>query len=128
MPIAAFFAVGIGAFIGALMRWGFAILWNAAVPALPLGTLAANLLGGFIIGVALGTFETHHTLPLELRLFITTGFCGGLTTFSTFSAEAVLAFNRQQYGWFVAIIAAHVLGSLLMTFAGFALLRVLVKA
>ena len=100
MPIAAFFAVGIGAFLGALMRWGFGILWNATVPQLPLGTLAANLVGGFIIGVALASFEAFQATPLELRLFITTGFCGGLTTFSTFSAEAVIALNRQQFGWF----------------------------
>lgn len=127
MPIAAFFAVGIGAFLGALMRWGFAILWNAAIPTLPLGTLAANLLGGFVIGAALASFEAFQTLPIELRLFITTGFCGGLTTFSTFSAEAVLAFNRQNYGSFAAILVTHVLGSLLMTFAGMALVRYLVK-
>ena len=127
MPIAAFFAVGIGAFLGALMRWGFGILWNAAIPALPLGTLAANLLGGFVIGAALAAFDALQTLPMELRLFITTGFCGGLTTFSTFSAEAVLAFNRQNYGSFAAILVTHVLGSLLMTFAGMALVRYLVK-
>ena len=127
MPIAAFFAVGIGAFLGALMRWGFGILWNATVPQLPLGTLAANLVGGFIIGAALASFEAFQSTPLELRLFITTGFCGGLTTFSTFSAEAVIALNRQQFGWFFAIIATHVVGSLMMTFAGMMLVRQFVK-
>jgi len=128
MPIAAFFAVGIGAFLGALMRWGFAILWNATIPALPLGTLAANLLGGFIIGAAWASFEAFQNLPPEFRLFVTTGFCGGLTTFSTFSAEAVLALDRQHYGSFAAIVVTHVVGSLAMTIAGIALVRHLVKA
>ena len=128
MPIAAFFAVGIGAFLGALMRWGFGILWNATVPQLPLGTLAANLVGGLIIGMALASFEAFQSAPLELRLFITTGFCGGLTTFSTFSAEAVIALNRQQFGWFAAIVATHVIGSLMMTFAGMAIVRYFVRA
>jgi fluoride exporter len=128
MPLVSFFAVGIGAFFGALLRWGFGILWNTVIPNLPLGTLAANLVGGFIIGGALGAFEQFQDLPPELRLFITTGFCGGLTTFSSFSAEAVVLFTRQQYGWFTMIIASHVVGSLMMTFAGMALVRYLVKA
>ena len=128
MPLASFFAVGIGAFFGALLRWGFGILWNTVIPNLPLGTLAANLVGGFIIGAALGAFEQFQDLPPELRLFITTGFCGGLTTFSSFSAEAVVLFTRQQYGWFTTIIAAHVVGSLAMTFAGMALMRYLIRA
>ncbi len=128
MPLLSFFAVGIGAFFGALMRWGFGILWNTVIPNLPLGTLAANLVGGFIIGAALGAFEQFQDFPPELRLFITTGFCGGLTTFSSFSAEAVVLFTRQQYGWFAAIITTHVVGSLLMTFAGMTLMRALVKA
>jgi len=127
MPLLSFFAVGIGAFFGALLRWGFGTLWNSVIPNLPLGTLAANLVGGFIIGGALGAFEQFEDLPIELRLLITTGFCGGLTTFSSFSAEAVVIFTRQQYGWFAAIISAHVVGSLLMTFAGMSLVRFLVK-
>ena len=128
MPLLSFFAVGIGAFLGALLRWGFGLLWNAVIPNLPLGTLAANLVGGFVIGGALGAFEQFQDLPIELRLFITTGFCGGLTTFSSFSAEAVVLFTRQQYGWFAGIIVVHVVGSLLMTFAGMAFVRFLVKA
>jgi CrcB protein len=128
MPLASFFAVGIGAFFGALLRWGFGILWNTVIPNLPLGTLAANLVGGFLIGAALGAFDQFQDLPPELRLFITTGFCGGLTTFSSFSAEAVVLFTRQQYGWFATIVAAHVVGSLMMTFAGMAAMRFLIKA
>jgi CrcB protein len=121
------FAVGIGAFAGALLRWMFGILLNPLLPALPLGTLAANLLGGFVIGAALGVFNQFQSLPPELRLFVTTGFCGGLTTFSTFSAETVTLFLRQQYGWSAAIITAHVVGSLLMTLAGIGLMRMLVR-
>ena len=117
-------AVGFGAFAGALLRWGFGILFNPLLPALPLGTLAANLLGGFVIGAALGLFTQFQSLPPELRLFVTTGFCGGLTTFSTFSAETVTLMLRQQYAWTAAIISAHLLGSLLMTLAGIGLMRV----
>jgi CrcB protein len=122
-PILSFMAVGVGAFLGAVLRWGFGILLNPLLPALPLGTLAANLLGGFVIGAALGVSEQFQSLPPEARLFVTTGFCGGLTTFSTFSAETVTLLLRQQYGWSAAIVAAHLLGSLLMTFAGIALAR-----
>jgi len=127
MGLLAFLAVGFGAFAGALLRWLFGILLNPVLPYLPLGTLAANLLGGLIIGVAMGVFNQFQALPAELRLLITTGFCGGLTTFSSFSAETVVLLLRQQYGWTVAIITAHVLGSLLMTLAGIGLVRVLLK-
>jgi|GEM_PF-242771 len=123
MPLLSFFAVGIGAFGGALLRWGFGILLNPILPVLPLGTLAANLLGGFIVGGALGVFGQFQSLPLELRLFVVTGFCGGLTTFSTFSAETVTLMLRQQYAWTAAIIAAHLIGSLLMTLAGIGMAR-----
>ncbi len=127
MGILSVFAVGIGAFTGALLRWGFNLLLNPLLPLLPLGTLAANLLGGLIIGMALGVFNQFQTLPLELRLFVTTGFCGGLTTFSTFSAETVTLILRQQYAWTAAIIATHVVGSLLMTLAGMGLVRLLLR-
>ncbi|HTQ98789.1 MAG TPA: fluoride efflux transporter CrcB [Candidatus Acidoferrum sp.] len=127
MGLPAFFAVGTGAFLGALLRWGFGIMLNPLLPAMPLGTLAANLLGGLIIGIAMGTFGQFQSLPPELRLFVTTGFCGGLTTFSTFSAETVTLLMRQQYGWSAAIIATHLIGSLLMTLAGIGIVRLLVK-
>ena len=128
MGLPGFLAVGFGAFAGALLRWLFGIALNPLLPALPLGTLAANLLGGFIIGAALGVFDQFQSLPLELRLLITTGFCGGLTTFSTFSAETVTLLLRQQYAWSAAIILAHVLGSLLMTLAGIGAVRLLLRA
>ena len=124
MGILSVLAVGTGAFAGALLRWLFGILFNPLLPALPLGTLAANLLGGFIVGAALGLFNQFQSLPPELRLFVTTGFCGGLTTFSTFSAETVTLMLRQQYAWTAAIISAHLVGSLLMTLAGIGLMRV----
>jgi CrcB protein len=127
MALLSIFAVGFGAFAGALLRWGFGIALNPLLPALPLGTLAANLLGGLIIGVALGVFNQFQSLPPEIRLFVTTGFCGGLTTFSTFSAETVTLLLRQQFGWSAAIVGAHVLGSLAMTLAGIGLVRLLVR-
>ncbi len=127
MGILSVLAVGIGAFAGALLRWMFGIFLNPILPALPLGTLASNLLGGFIVGAALGLFNQLQSLPPELRLFVTTGFCGGLTTFSTFSAETVTLMLRQQYGWTAAIITTHVVGSVLMTLAGMGLVRVLFR-
>ena len=128
MGAIAFFAVGIGAFAGAVLRWLFGLWFNPLFPTLPLGTLAANLLGGFIIGAALGAFGQFQSLSPELRLFVTTGFLGGLTTFSTFSAETVTLMLRQQYAWTAAIIGAHLLGSLLMTLAGIGVVRLLFKA
>ncbi|HMM57681.1 MAG: fluoride efflux transporter CrcB [Xanthomonadales bacterium PRO7] len=128
MNFASVFSVGIGAFAGAVLRWLFGIWFNPLLPTLPLGTLAANLLGGFIIGCALGVFTQFQSLSPELRLFITTGFCGGLTTFSTFSAETVTLFLRQQYAWAVATVSVHLLGSLAMTLAGLLLMRILFRA
>ena len=127
-PLVSWLAVGFGAFLGALLRWGFGLALNPLLPVLPLGTLAANLLGGLVIGAAIGVFEQFQSLPPELRLFVTTGFCGGLTTFSTFSAETTTLLLRQQYGWTFAIVGAHLFGSLLMTLAGIALVRVLFNA
>ena len=128
MSLLSVFAVGMGAFLGALLRWGFGLALNPLLPALPLGTLAANLLGGFVIGAAIGVFDQFQSLPPETRLFVTTGFCGGLTTFSTFSAETTTLLLRQQYGWTFAIIGAHLAGSLLMTLAGMACVRLLLTA
>ena len=86
---------------------------------------AAIGLGMVVIGAALGLFNQFQSLPPEIRLFVTTGFCGGLTTFSTFSAETVTLLLRQQYGWTAAILGAHVIGSVLMTLAGIGLVRLL---
>ncbi len=118
MMLNAFFAVGIGATFGAWLRWGFGLWLNPALPELPLGTLAANLIGGYLIGLALAFFIQYPNLSPEWRLLIITGFLGGLTTFSTFSAETVTLLLRGQYAWGMGIIAAHLGGSLLMTVLG----------
>lgn len=128
MGILAFCAVGFGAFFGAVLRWVFGIWLNPLLPTLPLGTLAANLLGGLVMGVAMGVFAQFQSLPPEVRLFVTTGFLGGLTTFSTFSAETVTLMLRQQYAWTCVIVSAHLLGSLAMTLAGIGVIRLLFKA
>lgn len=118
MGISGFAAVGIGAALGAWMRWGLGLLLNSIVPTLPLGTLVANLAGGYLIGVAMGLLSQYASFPPEIRLFVVTGFLGGLTTFSTFSAEAVTLLSRQQYGWLAAHVSLHLLGSLAMTGVG----------
>ena len=128
MNFISFLAVGFGAFAGAVLRWLFGIALNPILPTLPLGTLASNLLGGLIMGIAMGVFAHYEALPIAWRLAITTGFLGGLTTFSTFSAETITLFLRQQYGWTLAIIATHLFGSLLMTLAGIGLVRLLLRA
>ena len=113
-------AVGGGAALGAWVRWGLGFALNASI--LPLGTLVANLGGGLLMGAALAYFVATPTQN-ELRLFIMTGFLGGLTTFSAFSAEAFNLLYKQQYVWASAHILSHVLGSLLMTAIGFMLVQ-----
>ena len=128
MNLVSLLAVGFGAFAGAVLRWVLGLALNPLLPALPLGTLVANLLGGFIMGIAMGAFTHFEAMPIAARLALTTGFLGGLTTFSTFSAETVTLFLRQQYAWTATIIATHLFGSLLMTLAGIALMRLLLRA
>lgn len=118
-----FVAVGAGAAIGAWLRWGLSLALNQIIPNLPLGTLASNLIGGYLVGIAVEVFMHHTTLTLEWRLFIITGFLGGLTTFSTFSAEVVALLSRQEYGWALGVAAAHLAGSLLLTALGIATVR-----
>jgi len=113
-----FLAVGSGAAIGAWLRWWLGLLFNPVFPTLPLGTLAANLTGGYLIGVAIAFFTEHAGLPPEARLFVITGFMGALTTFSTFSAEAVTLITRGEYAWAAAHMAVHLGGSLAMTALG----------
>lgn len=127
MNLLSFLAVGFGAFAGAVLRWLLSLALNPLLPSLPLGTLVANLSGGLIMGVAMGMFEHYQTLPVVWRLALTTGFLGGLTTFSTFSAETVIALQRQQYGWTAAIVTAHLFGSLLATLAGVGLVRLVLR-
>ena len=123
-----FVAVGIGAALGAWLRWWLGVWFNAAAPSLPLGTLIANVIGGYLIGIAVQYFSTKSGLPPEARLFIVTGFLGGLTTFSTFSAEAVGLLSRGEYGWAVAHIGSHLAGSLIATLLGIATMRLLQAA
>jgi CrcB protein len=125
MGITAFFAVGVGAAIGAWGRWGLSLVLNSLFPLLPFGTLLANLVGSYLMGISMGLISLGGLLSPELRLLITTGFLGGLTTFSTFSAESVTLLSRGAYGLASLHILAHLLGSLLMTALGLLTLQLL---
>jgi CrcB protein len=105
------------------MRWGFGAALNPLFPTLPLGTLAANLIGGLLMGVAMEMLGRHAVLAPEVRLLVTTGFLGGLTTFSTFSGEVVTLLLRKEYLWGSVTIASHVVGSVALTIAGLLLAR-----
>lgn len=111
-------AIFIGAGLGALLRWWLGLTLNSHFPSIPPGTLAANLIGGYIIGVAVAFFDTSTTLAPEWRLFVVTGFCGGLTTFSTFSSEIVTLLQQGQSLGACSAVVLHLAGSVLMTFAG----------
>jgi len=118
-------AVGGGAAVGAWMRWGLGALLNPIFPTLPLGTLVANLAGGLLMGFAMELLTRHAVLAPEVRLLVTTGFLGGLTTFSTFSAEVVTLLLRKEYLWGAMAIATHVVGSVAMTIIGILAIRAL---
>lgn len=118
MGALALVAVGVGAALGAWLRWILGIWLNPLFPTLPLGTLAANLGGGYVIGLSIAFFAAQPSLSPEWRLLIITGFLGGLTTFSTFSAEVFTLLARQQWGWGVLEILVHVAGSISMTALG----------
>ena len=111
-------AISAGAALGALLRWVLGTSLNQVFPSLPPGTLAANLLGGYLIGLAVAFFADHPSLAPEWRLLTVTGFLGGLTTFSTFSAEVVAQLVAGRLGWALATIAVHVLGSVGTTLLG----------
>jgi CrcB protein len=116
-------SVFVGAGFGALLRWFLGLRLNPIFPTLPLGTLVANLLGGLLVGLAIAWFHRHPGLAPEVRLLAITGFLGGLTTFSTFSAEVADLLLRGQYFWGLSAAAAHLAGSLAMTFAGIGLVH-----
>jgi fluoride exporter len=116
-------AVAIGGVLGAWSRWGLGYLLNALLPTLPPGTLTANLVGGYLIGFFVELFSLHSEIPPEAALFVITGFLGALTTFSTFSAEAVTLLIRGQYIWAICHITSHLAGSLMMTVLGIATSR-----
>jgi CrcB protein len=111
-------AVSVGASLGALLRWWLGLTLNQYFPDVPPGTLAANLIGGYVVGVAVAMFASDSALAPEWRLFIITGFCGGLTTFSTFSAEVVTLMQQGRAAWALAAAGTHLIGSVIMTFAG----------
>ena len=113
-------AISVGAVVGALLRWQLGTRLNAIFPTIPLGTLVANLFGAYVIGLAIAFFASFSALALEWRLLVITGFCGGLTTFSTFSAELMTLLQQGRISWALGIVATHVMGSVLMTFAGIA--------
>ncbi|ALQ51324.1 fluoride efflux transporter CrcB [Nitrosomonas ureae] len=113
-------AICLGASLGAVLRWLLGLSLNALFPSIPLGTLVANLIGGYLIGVALAIFAHHPGLTPEWRLFVITGFLGGLTTFSTFSAEVTVLIQEGRMLWALGAISAHVIGSLVMTMLGLA--------
>jgi fluoride exporter len=113
-------AISLGAVLGALLRWGLGLKLNSLMPSIPPGTLAANLIGGYVVGVAVAFFADAPDIAPEWRLLVITGFCGGLTTFSTFSAEVVALMQQGQLMRMMAAIGVHVMGSLLATVAGIA--------
>jgi len=122
---AGFLAVGVGAAFGAWLRWTFGAWFNALYPALPLGTLMANLIGGYLVGVAVAGFAGHPGLAPEWRLLVITGFLGALTTFSTFSAESVSLLQQARYALAASHIGLHLCGSIVATLAGIATWRML---
>jgi CrcB protein len=113
-----FTGVGVGAALGAWLRWMLGLWLNPIFLSIPLGTLTANLLGGYLIGVAVMLFHVNTSLPTELKLFLITGFLGGLTTFSSFSAEVVALIRIEAWTMALAAVGLHLLGSLLMTGLG----------
>ena len=124
-PVLALVAIGVGAALGAWLRWWLGLRLNPLFAHLPLGTLTANLVGGYLIGVAVALFAFRPGLPPELRLFIVTGFLGGLTTFSAFSGEAVALLMSERWGWAVMHIGAHLVGSIALTVLGILTVRAL---
>jgi CrcB protein len=116
-------AVMLGGSLGAVLRWGLSVTLNHRLSSMPLGTWLANLLGGFLVGVAVAWFSKHADMDPAWRLFVITGLLGGLTTFSSFSAEVVSMLQNERYQWALATVALHVLGSLLMTVVGIRLVE-----
>lgn len=122
------FAVGMGAALGAWLRWALGLWLNSSHAILPIGTLVANLGGGYLIGLVVAFFTANPNLSPEWRLFAVTGFLGGLTTFSTFSNEAMSLLQRGDYAWALGHSLLHLCGSILFCFAGFATWRVLASS
>jgi len=111
-------AIALGAALGALLRWQLGSRLNSFFPTIPPGTLTANLIGAYVVGLGIAFFATYSAISPEWRLLVVTGFCGGLTTFSTFSAEITTLLQQGRVTWALAAVAVHVVGSVAMTFAG----------
>ena len=111
-------AIAVGSALGALLRWQLGDKLNSLFPTIPPGTLAANLIGAYVVGLCVAFFATYAAISPEWRLLLITGFCGGLTTFSTFSAEVTSLLQQGRVAWALGAISIHVVGSLAMTFAG----------
>jgi CrcB protein len=111
-------AVALGGALGSLLRWTLGVRFNASFPDVPLGTLLSNLSAGYVIGLAVAFFARYPDVPLEWRLFLITGILGGLSTFSTFSAEVTAHLQAGRVGWALGEIAVHVIGSVSMTMLG----------
>jgi CrcB protein len=116
-------AVAVGAALGAWLRWGLTVFLGQMHAHIQLGTLVANLVGGYLIGLALGLFDAMPALSPAWRLFVITGFLGGLTTFSSFSGEAMVLLQRGHYAWALAHTTLHLLGSIAFCVAGYATWR-----
>jgi fluoride exporter len=112
------FVLSVGAISGAMLRWWLGIALNSHFPTMPPGTLAANLIGAYVVGVAIAVFTTYPAIAPEWRLFVITGFCGALTTFSTYSAELVTLLQQGRAAWACVAALTHLAGSIVMTFAG----------
>jgi CrcB protein len=123
--LASILAICAGASAGAVTRWLLGISLNAMFPTIPPGTLLANLIGGYLVGVAMAVFAEHPGLAPEWRLLVITGFLGGLTTFSTFSAEVTTLIQQGRLLWATAAIGSHLVGSLALTVLGLASVRAL---
>ena len=121
-------AVGGGAAVGAWMRWGLSMALNPLLPMMPLGTLASNLIGGLLMGFAMAITSRYALLAPEIQLLVTTGFLGGLTTFSTFSAEVASRVVRREWMWSATVILVHVIGSVVFTLLGLWVARSLFQA
>ncbi|MDO9598811.1 MAG: fluoride efflux transporter CrcB [Azoarcus sp.] len=119
MSAVTFLAVGGGAACGAWLRWGLGVWLNPTFVTIPLGTLLANLIGGFVMGGVLAAIQVWPAMSPALKLLLTTGLLGGLTTFSTFSAEAFHLLQRGAWGWFGVHVGGHVAGSIIMTWLGY---------
>ncbi|MDV2438365.1 fluoride efflux transporter CrcB [Acinetobacter gerneri] len=111
------FSIAAGSVLGAWLRWFFSLKFNNQLTHFPLGTILVNLIGGFIIGFAISFFANSSLSP-NYKLFVITGFCGALTTFSTFSAEVIALLQQQKFSYAVALIAIHLIGSLICTIIG----------